>query len=141
MRYKGKKPRLVIGQNWLMHEYTFAHDAWVENTDADKLKTANPRMFEILGARGDTLPQFVAPAVAEIVEEKVVVPTVAPPIQDVEIARAINMVEINAMEKDFADMDKDELEAYAKKKFGVDLDKRKSFANLLLEVEDLVGAE
>ena len=138
LHYKGSKPQLIIGKNWLQHEYTFAPDCWVENTDAHKLKIANPRLFTVLGAKGDTLPQFVEPAVAEVVPEKVVAPAPAADIEDVEITRAVNMVAINAMEKDFADMDKDELEAYAKEKFGVDLDKRKSFANLLLEVEDLV---
>lgn len=33
--------------------------------------------------------------------------------------------------------DKDELEIYVKKRYGVDLDKRKSMANLLLELEAL----
>ena len=40
-------------------------------------------------------------------------------------------------EKDFHDMDKDQLEAYAINKFGVDLNKRKSLENLIKEVEAL----
>jgi len=37
------------------------------------------------------------------------------------------------------DMDKDELEFYAKKEFDVDLDKRKSIKNLRKEVEELIN--
>lgn len=39
---------------------------------------------------------------------------------------------------DITSMNKDELEAYARKNFGVDIDKRKSLKNLIVQVEELV---
>lgn len=46
------------------------------------------------------------------------------------------------VEKALADMDKNELEIYAKKHFNVDIDKRKRIKKLLAQVEDLSrGAE
>lgn len=41
--------------------------------------------------------------------------------------------------KDLSNMDKSELEAYAKEKYGVDLDRRKSVANMKKEVNLLGG--
>jgi hypothetical protein len=42
---------------------------------------------------------------------------------------------------DVTDMDKDQLEAFAKKEFKIDLDKRKKHSDLLRQVQNLMGDE
>lgn len=55
-----------------------------------------------------------------------------------QMAKMSEEPESEPTEKELADMDKNELEAYAKKHFNIDLDKRKGLPKLLEQVEELL---
>ena len=108
-----------IGRVRLNGGQCYSLEAMSKMLTEDQIKNMNPIWVE-MPKEGE---------IRKIKEPIVVIPPILPPKEEKKEEKV----------KSLSEMSKDELETYAKKKYGEDLDKRKSIQTMIKEIESLGG--